>query len=453
MTEKVSIILTIIIFFLLTACSNPKPVILAPSIEEFTSSSITITVGESVTLNWVVTGTEPIKVSITSLGTRTGNSVTVSPSTTTTYTLVATNSAGETTKDLIITVKPVPIPPAITSFTASSSNITKGQSSTLNWIVTGTEPINISITSLGNRKGSSVSVSPETTTTFTLIAANPAGKVTKDLTITVNDVITKFAAFGDTPYSNSEFPKILNIFNQVATSQMPFIVHVGDIFSGGTKCNPPLYKSRKDLFDQSPVPFLITIGDNEYNDCRSPENALKSFRKIILGSPSTKQLIAGTVPLVQPITVTRQAELLENAAWSHNNIEFIMISLPNLPGNYPLSSTKIKQILNSNLSFLKERFTQATTQNRSAIVLIMQSDPTSCSINVCGSFNAELTSLVKAYGKPVLSINGDNHSKKFQDSGYQSIKHWWHLRPGGYARGWAEVSFSTKNNRFSVKWR
>jgi len=76
----------------------------APTISEFTASSSTIDAGEETTLNWVIEGTTPISTSISSLGDVTGNSVTVSPTTTTTYTLSAENSVGKVTKDVTITV-------------------------------------------------------------------------------------------------------------------------------------------------------------------------------------------------------------------------------------------------------------------------------------------------------------------------------------------------------------
>lgn len=451
MIKFTTLLTFILVILLLTACGrNPT----TPTITEFTSSSTTITSGDSATLNWIVAGTKPIDISITNLGNLTDTSINISPLTTKTYTLTATNLAGTVSKDLTITVTPPPVPPTITSFTSSPKAITKGDSSILKWVVTGTEPINISITSLDNLTGNSISVSPITTKTYTLIAENLFGKVTKDVTITVNNIITKFAAFGDTPYYDNEFPKIINIFNQVANNHMPFIVHVGDIFSSGTNCNQALYETRRALFNQSPVPFLITIGDNEHIDCPNSNNALNLFRTIILDTPTTTQVIQGADPTVKTITVTRPKKMIENAAWDFNNIEFIMVNLSNLPGNYPLPNSTIKQILNSNLVFIKERFTQATTQNRSAIVLIMHSDPSTfgCTIIACKNFNNELVSLVKTYGKPVLSINGDNHFKSFKNGGYQNINNWWNLRPGGYARGWAEISFSSKNNRFSVKW-
>jgi hypothetical protein len=90
------------------------------------------------------------------------------------------------------TPTPVPTPtpgpglPAITSFTATPSSITSGQSSTLSWSVTGAtslrlNPGNITVTGQTSR-----SVSPTSTTTYTLTATNNAGSLARSVMVTVN---------------------------------------------------------------------------------------------------------------------------------------------------------------------------------------------------------------------------------------------------------------------------
>ena len=75
-----------------------------PTISSFTASANTISSGTAVTLSWQVSGSDYVIVSPTVGATR-GTSVSVSPSTTTTYTLDATNSYGQTTASVQITVQ------------------------------------------------------------------------------------------------------------------------------------------------------------------------------------------------------------------------------------------------------------------------------------------------------------------------------------------------------------
>jgi len=82
----------------------------APTIATFTASPSTVMIGNSVTLNWTLEGSAPTSLIIDNgvgsvLGT---TSKVVSPTTTTTYTLTATNSIGTTTKQTVVTVTPAP---------------------------------------------------------------------------------------------------------------------------------------------------------------------------------------------------------------------------------------------------------------------------------------------------------------------------------------------------------
>jgi len=74
--------------------------------------------------------------------------------------------------------------PTIASFSASSTTISSGTAVTLTWQVTGADYIIISPT-VGATRGNAVSVSPTTTTTYTLFAANAFGQTTSSLQITV----------------------------------------------------------------------------------------------------------------------------------------------------------------------------------------------------------------------------------------------------------------------------
>jgi len=157
-----------------------------PVINSFSVSPNVITQGQSATLSWSVTGATTITIS--GLGTVTGNSLSVSPISTTVYTLTATNSAGSPTAQTTLTVNPVVVnPPVINSFNVSPNVITQGQSSTLSWNVTGANTINIS--GIGTVTGNSISVSPSSTTTYTLTATNSAGSPTAQTTLTVNPVV------------------------------------------------------------------------------------------------------------------------------------------------------------------------------------------------------------------------------------------------------------------------
>jgi hypothetical protein len=123
-------------------------------------------------------------------------STTVSPQTTTTYTLSVVGANGQTvTAPVTITVTTGTIPQVVT-FVATPQNIDAGQSTKLCWQVTNAT--NISITpGVGTNLNANdcATVSPTTTTTYTLTATNATGQIQANATVNVGQVrILSFTA-------------------------------------------------------------------------------------------------------------------------------------------------------------------------------------------------------------------------------------------------------------------
>jgi len=265
----------------------------------------------------------------------------------------------------------------------------------------------------------------------------------------------RFSAVGDTPYFDSdvELEFLVESFEDMEKNSIPFVVHIGDIFSGRTNCSIELYEVRSSVFSKSPIPFLITVGDNEYSDCRDSTDAQHLFRTIILKTPPLQQSISGLNKKVKPVVVTRQKEMIENAVWNYKNIMFAMLVLPDLPGDYPLSPNTISTIFRANISFMQKNFTDAIRNNRDSMVLFMHSNPVGCIVEGCEEFRNSLLEGIIKFGKPVMLINGSVHSREFIDGGFLEIPHLSHLRPGDEPEvSWPEIIFSTEKNKFLVKW-
>jgi len=75
--------------------------------------------------------------------------------------------------------------PSIGSFTTSSTSVSSGSSVTLSWAVSGATYMIVS-PQVGAVRGTSVSVMPTPTTTYTLYATNQHGRTTATVTVTVN---------------------------------------------------------------------------------------------------------------------------------------------------------------------------------------------------------------------------------------------------------------------------
>ena len=169
----------------------------APAIGSFAAAPSVIAAGTPVTLSWTLSGGTPDTLTIDNnigpvLGTA---SKTVSPTSTTTYTLTAANAAGTNTATAKVTIV---VAPLISTFTASPTPINPGGTSTLAWTLAGGTPDTLTIdNNVGSVTGtSSKSVSPTTSTTYKLTAANVAGSATATVTVNVlaAPIISAFTA-------------------------------------------------------------------------------------------------------------------------------------------------------------------------------------------------------------------------------------------------------------------
>lgn len=100
-------ILVIFLFVFASGCGGVA--LTDPVITSFTADSTTITEGESVGLSWVVSDASTVMINQGIGNVALSGSTSVSPITTTTYTLTATNSSGTITAMVTIAVNPVPI--------------------------------------------------------------------------------------------------------------------------------------------------------------------------------------------------------------------------------------------------------------------------------------------------------------------------------------------------------
>jgi hypothetical protein len=176
-----------------TQPTNPT----TPVIVEFSSNPSTIDSGSTSTLLWNVTGATSVSINqgigqVDVAGTRV-----VSPNTSTTYTITASNSAGSVTASAVIMITS-PGLPLISSFTANPSTINAGESSNLQWNIADATSVSInqgigSVSSSGTR-----TVNPTVSTTYTITASNSAGSVTASAVIMITSpglpLISSFTA-------------------------------------------------------------------------------------------------------------------------------------------------------------------------------------------------------------------------------------------------------------------
>jgi len=179
------------------------PPLAACNINYFNASPTNVSYNGSSTLSWSVTGAT--SASISGLGNATvpsGTKPTGALQHDQTYTLTVHCQNGNTLYDTVSVN--VGNPPACTAtFSASSTNINKGDTTTLSWNTTNASSVSISPTSGNSHPGlsGSVTVAPTNTTTYTLtVNCNNGSTITRTVTVTVkqpqvqNCVINSFSA-------------------------------------------------------------------------------------------------------------------------------------------------------------------------------------------------------------------------------------------------------------------
>jgi hypothetical protein len=113
----------------------------------------------------------------------TSGSATVGPTTTTAYTITATNPVGTVSSTITFEVVP-PGMPRILNFVASPQEILPGEQSVLTWEVENADTVMITDLGSVDLAGTST-VTPEETRSYTITASNSQGEVTATVVVTV----------------------------------------------------------------------------------------------------------------------------------------------------------------------------------------------------------------------------------------------------------------------------
>jgi len=146
---------------------------------------------------------------------------------------------------------PLPTPLIIHSFTASPPNITAGDSTTLNWSVTGADTLSID-QGIGMVTGTSLTVSPATTTTYILTATNTAGSVSVPVTVTVGET------YGSIDINSNPAGAKVYLDGEDTGQITPIIITGVSTGIHTVKLELYLYESRED------TNVLVTAGETKY---------------------------------------------------------------------------------------------------------------------------------------------------------------------------------------------
>lgn len=278
------------------------------------------------------------------------------------------------------------------------------------------------------------------------------------------------ALIGDSPYGASptetqEFkatPAFIAAINK--DKDVSLVLHAGDIHSGRQHCTQAYNASVFALWREFKSPLIYTPGDNEWMDCHKKKEGGGTYNKstgaidyltdAATGAwvnyaggdpPSNLQLVRSiffTTPgqtLGRPITVHTQAKefdtafpadssFIENMWYVQSGVLFAAINIPGssnngtdpwygAPSMGPVQQQEVLNRTGATLRWLDTAFKAATKNAYIAMVLLVQADmwdldgKSMQDAHLTGfkQYIDKIASLSKAFGKPVLLINGDSH--------------------------------------------
>lgn len=270
-----------------------------------------------------------------------------------------------------------------------------------------------------------------------------------------------FAIIGDTPYTEAERKLLPAMLDEIAEHQPAFIVHAGDIKSGGQRCDDAMYHDRRALFDAVTVPLIYTPGDNEWTDCHrasnggyAPVERLTFLRQVFFAQPRS----LGTPSMA----VERQSDAApatpypENLRWARDGVVFATLNVTGSNNNFGkanVPSAEYRQRHAANLTWMADAFARAETSDARLIVLAMQGDPHFKAYAAgkptpgFADFLDRLRAHVLATERPVILIHGDSHMHKIDhplnDPQGRVIERFTRIETyGAPFMGWVEVRLS-----------
>ena len=240
------------------------------------------------------------------------------------------------------------------------------------------------------------------------------------LTATAAAAPFKFVALGDMPYKlPDDYARFEALIGDVNKLNPAFTIHVGDIKSGSTPCSDENFQKVKDEFGMFTGPLIYTPGDNEWTDCHrekagkfDPLERLNKIREMFFKGQGDKSF--GKTPM----TLTRQDKLIENSRWAQDGVIFSTIHVVGSNNGMERNIASVSEYFTrnaANLEWVKATFAEAKEKNAPAVVISFQADlfygsPVLLTDVGLRDTVTTLATEAKAYGKPVLLIQGDSHT-------------------------------------------
>ncbi len=287
----------------------------APTIGLFEVKPTMIIAGEQATIQWDIKGaTSSVSISPGIGNVPASGTKTVSPGSTTIYTLAASNLGGSARSTATLTVTGPP--PTIDNFSFNPDTISSGQSATLSWGVSNATSVSIN-PEIGNVEPSGTrEVSPHETTAYTLTVSNDVGNSTRSATLTVYmtsaPIISIFSANPSTVGSGKQATLTWEV---IGATSININQGVGGVASKGSIQVSPT----------ATTTYTLTA-DNAYSTAKKSVTVTVDTSTV---TPTTTAVITNAPPVINEFSIEPSTIILgENATlrWNVSGARSVTIS-------------------------------------------------------------------------------------------------------------------------------
>ena len=317
------------------------------------------------------------------------------------------------------------------------------------------------------------------------------------------------ALLGDVPYGTSPTdtaqttaaPKLIQAIN--ADADVSLAMHAGDIHSGSQYCTQAYDNQVFGLFQTFQDPLIYTPGDNEWSDCHKVKEGGGSYSSTTgtityvvdtsgnpvdyaKGDPAANLALVRSTFFASPgqtlgasaVTVHTQAQdfdpafpadkqFVENIWLQRNGVLFATVNMPGGSNNdtdpwygTPAMSAAQQQEVNertaADLRWIDVAFRRATVDGNGALVLMLQADmwdldgKAAAHIAEYKQFIDRIAADAKAFGRPVLLVNGDSHGYRSDNPLQQGAACFSETGTGTATQACAQDAYANQPNGYNV---
>ena len=212
----------------------------------------------------------------------------------------------------------------------------------------------------------------------------------------------EFYVMGDSPYNAADEASIIKQLKEIP-SDARFVFHVGDIrFGKGGNCTHALYKDRYERFLNSPVPMMLTLGDNDYIDCDDTEEAMGYWYEHFGHFHNNWD---------HHLDIEHQSEQPENLAFYEDGILFIAIHV--IGKKLVVDVDQLEQVLTHSLEWVEQNFVKYKDEPDLRGVMVFGHAYMRQSIRDFFESFATLVRTMLPEDLPVHYVHGDGHFWKY----------------------------------------